>query len=354
MRVLLLAYPLTALGPAACGGAEQAAWQLLRGVAARGGFHLTCIAAPGSRTPRGAHFVSWAAVFAAAGMAWLRRTLFPPAALAQLQRDCNRALAAWLERQPDFDLIHNQGVYFDRAAETMGAPVLFTLHLARSLYAADRFEAPPNVHWQCVSATQARDYGAGYPVIGNGVDLERFRARRHPAAADAPLVYLGRLCPEKGAHAAIAIARRARRRLLLVGAPGPFPAHRRYFRSAIAPHLGAQVRWLPPPAAAAKPGLLRAAAALVIPSRIAETSSLAAMEAAACGVPVLALRRGALPEIVAEGESGWLGDSDGELAEAVPRLDAIAPAACRARAARLFGADRMAAEYRALYRALAH
>jgi glycosyltransferase involved in cell wall biosynthesis len=92
---------------------------------------------------------------------------------------------------------------------------------------------------------------------------------------------------------------------------------------------------------------------VVVASRIADTSSLVAMEAAACGVPVLALRHGALPEIVAQGESGWLGDSVAELADAAARLDAIEAAACRARAERLFDGRRMAREYASLYARLA-
>jgi glycosyltransferase involved in cell wall biosynthesis len=354
MRVLVLAYPLTPLGPAACGGTEQIAWLVLRELAAEGASQITCLAAPDSRLPGGVNFVSWASVLAAGGLGWPTTPLLSPVELADFQMDCQRALALWLaRRQKGFDLIHNQGAYFVRADGEGGAPVLFTLHLAHELYAPDLFAATSRIRWQCVSQTQARGYGRAFPVIVNGVDLGRFRPRRRRVPADAPLVYLGRMCPEKGADEALAIARLARRRLLLVGEPGPFPAHRQYCERVIQPQLGANAQWLRPPTAARKAALLRRAAAVLIPSRIAETSSLVAMEAAACGVPVLALRRGALPEVVAHGDTGWVADSGAELADAARRLGDFSAARCRQWAEEHFDSRRMAGEYAALYRHMA-
>ncbi|MGH9394073.1 MAG: glycosyltransferase [Terriglobales bacterium] len=273
-----------------------------------------------------------------------------PDALAAFERRCHRGLVEACRAEP-FDLVNSQGGFFHPAAAEVALPVLFSLHLARRLYPADLIASrPANLHFQCVSHSQAAGYGAACcGVVANGIDVGSFSPRREPAAPDAPLLYLGRMCAEKGTELAVALARRLRRRLWLVGEPGPFPSHQQYFAEKIAPHLGPQVRWIAPPSSLVKRALLRAAAAVVIPSRIEETSSLVAMEAAASGVPVLALRRGALSEIVAEGETGWLADNVDGLVHACRRLPEIDPRACRARAEACFGVAAMVAGYRRLY-----
>ncbi|MGH9485771.1 MAG: hypothetical protein ACRD1F_12010, partial [Terriglobales bacterium] len=197
MRVLMLTYPGTPVGPAACGGTEQMAYLLLRAWSQDAELRVSWVGARGSvRLPK-VDFAAW------------------------------ESLSGGQLPAGDWELIHNNGAFAVRATPAP-TPTLFTLHLARSLYPPALLEQrAANLHLQCVSQTQARLYGdaacCGY--IGNGVDLAQFAARRHIAARDAPLLYLGRICPEKGPHAAIAAARQAKRRLWLVGAVAPFPTH---------------------------------------------------------------------------------------------------------------------------------
>jgi glycosyltransferase involved in cell wall biosynthesis len=167
-------------------------------------------------------------------------------------------------------------------------------------------------------------------------------------------VYLGRICYEKGAHLAIEIAERLRRRIVLIGGVYPFAAHQQYFRDFMQPHLGPQVEWIDSPSFDKKHEIVANAAAVVIPSLVEETSSLVAMEAAACGTPVLAFPRGALPEIVQEGETGFLRDSVEELVQCASKLNTISSRRCREHAERDFSSHRMASEYLELYRRLTH
>jgi glycosyltransferase involved in cell wall biosynthesis len=109
------------------------------------------------------------------------------------------------------------------------------------------------------------------------------------------------------------------------------------------------VRLVEAPGAAKKIQLLSHARALLVPSLADETSSLVAMEAAACGTPVIAFRRGALPEVVRHGVTGFLVDSVEEMAQAVARLEKIQPAICRRHAEQNFSAVRMADDYEQLY-----
>lgn len=322
MRVLMLTYPGTPVGPAACGGTEQMAFLLLRAWSQQHQFAVTWVGAEGSVQFPSVDFIAWES---------LRNAALPS--------------AAW-------DLVHNEGAF---AVRTDFAPTLFTLHLARALYPAALFaERPATLHFQCVSRSQWQLYGdtacCGY--IANGIDLQQFPLRRRAAAKDAPLLYLGRICPEKAPHLAIAVARQTKRRLWLVGAVAPFPSHREYFLRHIAPQLDSDIRWVPPPDLEGKRTLFQEAAAVLIPSRIAETSSIVAMEATASGVPVLATRAGSLPEIVADGETGFLGSPD-DFPNFLDHLHQIDPQACRARADRLFSSTRMTGSYAALYRRLA-
>ena len=88
---------------------------------------------------------------------------------------------------------------------------------------------------------------------------------------------------------------------------------------------------------------------LLIPSLVAETSSLVAMEALACGTPVIAFRTGALPEIVEHGKTGFVVDDVEGMAAALRRIDEIDPAVCRSTAQERFSAQRMAQRHMERY-----
>ena len=120
----------------------------------------------------------------------------------------------------------------------------------------------------------------------------------------------------------------------------------------IRPRLGGNVRFLGPLGLAPKRRLLAAARCLVVPSRIAETSSLVAMEALACGTPVVAFRAGALPDLIAHGRTGFLVSDVHGMAQALRDVEAIDPAECRREAERRFSSEPMISRYLDLYRQL--
>jgi glycosyltransferase involved in cell wall biosynthesis len=164
---------------------------------------------------------------------------------------------------------------------------------------------------------------------------------------------LGRITPEKGFHFALDAAHAAGAPLDVAGVIFPYAEHEHYFASEVAPRLDAERRYLGPVAGEEKAALLRAARCVLIASTAAETSSLVAMEALASGTPVIAYRAGALPDIVDEGVTGWLVDDVEGMADAIRRVDAIDPAACRAAALARFSQTRMIEDYMKLYRRLA-
>jgi glycosyltransferase involved in cell wall biosynthesis len=235
-------------------------------------------------------------------------------------------------------------------------PVLATLHLPRSFYPKSAFHrAAPNVYFNCVSKTQEKSF-AGLPRmlghVSNGVALDRFTLQ---VKKQEHLLWMGRICEEKGTHIALDVAAKAGMPIVIAGTVYPFAYHQRYFEHAIRPRLekmGDSARFVNAPNFATKVDLLRNARAVLITSTAEETSSLVAMEAAACGTPVVALRKGALPEVVEHGVTGILVRSEERLVEALRQLSEIRPQVCRAHAERNFSATRMAEDYRKIYRRL--
>jgi glycosyltransferase involved in cell wall biosynthesis len=163
------------------------------------------------------------------------------------------------------------------------------------------------------------------------------------------------VCLEKGAHLALDVAEKTGLPIVLAGKVFPFSYHRLYFDQEIAPRLrkmGDQVRFVESPSLEQKVRLIQSARALLVPSLVDETSSLVSMEAAACGTPVIAYRRGALPEVVQDGVTGLFASSVEEMAAAVEEVSRIEPSDCRQYAEENFSSQQMVEGYLNLYRKL--
>jgi glycosyltransferase involved in cell wall biosynthesis len=163
------------------------------------------------------------------------------------------------------------------------------------------------------------------------------------------LVSFGRIHPDKGTADAIEIARRAGRRLVICG----IVQDEQYFADAVEPHVdGNQVVFLGSVGPRRRADVLGDAAALLHPIYFDEPFGLSVVEAMACGTPVVAYRRGSMPEVVDEGVTGYLAhdiESSVDAVQAAVRLDR---AAVHARAVARFGADRMVDDYLRTYEAL--
>jgi glycosyltransferase involved in cell wall biosynthesis len=250
------------------------------------------------------------------------------------------------------DLIHLHSLDFFEYLPPPGVPVLVTLHLPLELYPEAVLHRPPLGTWLLpVSDSQARGFPRLplLPPIENGVDLPA----RTPHARRGYALALGRVCPEKNFADALEASRDADCPLLLAGRVYDYPEHRRYFVREITPRLDRSRRWIGCIAGARKRRLLAGARCVLIPSRIAETSSLVAMEALAAGVPVIAYPAGALPDIVEHGRTGFIAEDIPSMARAIRAAAQIDPEDCRQAARERFCAERMIRQYFALYGRLA-
>jgi len=169
-------------------------------------------------------------------------------------------------------------------------------------------------------------------------------------AAGGYLAFLGRMSPEKGVDHAIAIARLAGVPLTI--AAKIYPEERAYFDATIAPLLDASkglVRFIGEIGGRDKEAFLGHARALLFPIEWAEPFGLVMIESLACGTPVIAWRKGSVPEIIDDGATGFIVESVEEAVRAVRSLDAIDRTTCRRAFERRFDADRMASEYTKVY-----
>ncbi len=338
--ILYVAYPLLPVSDESCGGAEQMLSTLEREMASRG--YRTTVAACDGSLVQGDLLCTGPAATAADRF---------EARNAQHLRSVLDFLRC--RHETPVDLVHDKSGFFWGAVGHLNVPVLATLHLPRSFYPAQAFrEVPPNLLFNCVSKTQSSQFADLANLVGvvrNGIAVSRF-----PFVTEKQgyLLWMGRICEEKGPHLAIDVARRTGMPLILAGQVYPFSYHEQYYRREIRPYLGSDdpaVCFLETPNFRTKHKLLTEARAVLIPSLAEETSSLVAMEAMACGTPVIGFRRGAIPEVVVDGETGFVVDDVETMVEAVWRVGEINPHACRAHVEAHYSSERMADEYEGLY-----
>lgn len=339
LTVLNVAYPLAPVSRDAVGGAEQVLAMLDAALTAAGHRSIV-VACEGSKVAG-----TFVPVPAETGT-------LDDAAKLRAQARHRDAIAAARLRWP-IDVVHLHGIDFAAYLPADG-PTLATLHLPLDWYPAEVLRPVREDLWlHAVSASQQARAPAGarlHPPIPNGVDIEAL-AQRH-ARRDFALV-LGRVCPEKGIHLGLDAAKQADLPLLIGGHVYPYEAHQRYFEQELVPRLDAKRRFLGRLDFTRKRRFLNAARCLVVPSLVAETSSLVAMEALACGTPVVAFPNGALPDVVEHGRTGFLVDSVEEMARAITQAASLDRQACREAARRRFSLAGMIAAYMDAYQGLA-
>jgi glycosyltransferase involved in cell wall biosynthesis len=338
LTILSVAYSLGAVRPDTSGGAEQVLGAIDRALARQG--HQSLVVAVNGSEVAGTLIATPA-----------RRGALDEKALRQAQAAHREAIAFALASW-SVDLVPLHGQDFSTYLPPSDVPALVTLHVPWQWYTAFP-PRRPTLHYNCVSEFQRRFWPARLDasVVENGVAVERLRTgvRRRRFA-----LTLGRIAPEKGTHLALEAAAEANMPLLVAGDLYAYPEHERYFREQVAPRLRiARARLLGPVGWERKRRLLAGARCLLVASQAPETSSLVAMEALACGTPVIAYPAGALSQIVEHGRTGFLVHSPEEMADAIGEAEHIEAAACRAVARERFSEERMTRQYLDLYERLA-
>jgi glycosyltransferase involved in cell wall biosynthesis len=249
-----------------------------------------------------------------------------------------------------FDLVHDHTGFVALAmADRLDVPFVHTLHGPFDAEATTFYrEHGAKARLVALSAYQrdAAPPEAGRPeVVPNPLRMDEW-----PFSAEKEdfVLWIGRMSPDKGPHRAIDAARRAEVPLVLAGPVQP--GQEEFFAAEIEPHVDDDaVRYIGEADATTKRDLYRRARAFLMPIRWPEPFGLVMVEAMACGTPVIAFPEGSAPEIVTDGESGFVVDDEAGMAAAIGRLDELDPARCREVTAERFGVDAVVERYEAVY-----
>ncbi|WP_230686703.1 glycosyltransferase family 4 protein [Catellatospora vulcania] len=183
-------------------------------------------------------------------------------------------------------------------------------------------------------------------TVHNGLDPADWPFQ--PTKGDYAL-FLGRFSPDKGAHTAVLAAREAGLPLILAGKCNE-PPERRYFAEQVEPLLGPHDKMIGPADATLKRRLFSNARCLLFPVQWEEPFGMVMIESMVCGTPVVALRAGAVPEVLRHGVTGLICDDPGELPQALKDVTQLDPRDCRSHVVRNFSATAMALGYARAYR----
>lgn len=335
MRIALLSTCAVPVPPRGYGGTELIVAELAKTLTRLG--HAITVFATGDSRP---HAKLWSHFGTAQ---------WPPNPALELRH----AEAAWstiLSADPPFDVVHTHQM-LAVACRTPGViPVVVTLHNEAD---ASLCEPLPDVTYVAISRRQAMRLGPTRVchVVHHGLDVDLYSAG---SGAGGWLAFVGRFAPEKGPEVAIDVACEAGMPLRMGGAPHACNA--RFFETDVRPRLlraGGRVRWDGEVSLQPKLAMLAGARATLFPIDWEEPFGLVMIESMLVGTPVLAFARGAAPEVVEDGITGFVVRDAREMVDRVRRIDDIDRIRCRERARSRWSSSRMALEYLGVYQSVA-
>jgi len=254
-------------------------------------------------------------------------------------------IAEVFEQAADFDLIHNSFDFLPLTySRLVRTPVLTTIHGFSSPAIVPVYERYNDLGGYVAISDADRHPRLRYlATIHHGIDTDLFAVDPDPGGY---LLFFGRIHPDKGAAQAIEVAHAVGMPLVIAG----IVQDQRYFDACVAPHLdGHRVSYIGPVGVDQRSALLGGAAALLHLIGFDEPFGFSVVEAMACGTPVVAFRRGSMPELIDDGVTGFVVDTVEEAMSAVGKSAGLARAPIRASAVERFGRARMVDEYLSAY-----
>ena len=339
MRIAIVSTPFVRVPPSGYGGTELFCGHLTEALVRRG--HYVTLYATGDSQCSG----ELRACFPEAS--------WPPSETADLAH-ARFALHDISRDRQGYDAVLINSPVAIKVARDLGVPVAYTIHHHSQERFSRVYTAHPEARYVAISRRQLeleaplRDA----TVIHHGVD-----DRDYPLSLqdEGYVLHLGRFAPEKGTHHALDAAHRAGVPIALAGRVHEKDDDHQYYEREIAPRIGHDgVDLVGEADFRHKVELFRGARALLCPIEWEEPFGLVAIEAMLTGTPLIGFRRGSFPEIVDEGVTGVLVDGVDEMATAIRCAEGWDRARCAERARKRFSANRMAADYEALFVSMLH
>lgn len=256
-------------------------------------------------------------------------------------------VGAAFSKQDEFDIIHDHmGPVALPTAHISSTPVVATLHgpLSRDLRTLYTTLNKPNLV-SISDAQRAPAPGLNFAAtVYNGLYTQDYP---FSDGHDDYLLFVGRISMEKGVHLAVQAAQDLNMRLI-IAAKLENP-DKPYFKEYIEPYLSKRIEWIGEVDEEERNKLYSRAKAFLHPVTWPEPFGLTLIEAMACGCPVIAMKMGSIPEIIRDGETGFVVKEYDDLVDAITRVDTIPRQECRDHARTHFSAEAMADGYERVY-----
>ena len=249
------------------------------------------------------------------------------------------------ERAGEFDIIHNN---FDFLPLTysglVDTPVVTTIHGFSSKKILPVYQKYNGKVFYVSISDADRSPDLDYlATVHHGIDIKKFSLNEKPKDY---ILFLGRIHHDKGAREAIEIAKKANMKLFMAG----LIQDKEYYEKEVKPHIdNDRITYLGHVSKGERNKLLENAVALIHPINFSEPFGLSVIESMACGTPVIAFNKGSMPELIKDGENGFLVENIEEAIEALKKVNEISRKRCQKTVKERFSADRMVDEYVKIY-----
>lgn len=352
MKIAIVSPVMEPIPPKKYGGIELIVNELVHGLAERG--HEVTVFCAGESTITGPNITR------------VETSPYPTRERQHENREWERKqLLMVLSRQHDFDVIHLNYepivCRFDvngipvNLLDSFEVPVALTFHNTTDIAANIAYYKNAlslHRHTMIFVSENQRKRVAFFPkthVIYNALPVGDFPLETQK---ENYLLFLGRITPFKGLSEAITVAQKTNTPLFIIAKIDPVDHD--YYEKEIKPHIDSKlIHYLGEADFSRKVAYLKKARCLLFPILWEEPFGLVMVEALACGTPVVAFRRGSVPEIIQDGINGFIVDNINEMAKAVKKVEMISPAKCRDSVEKRFSVERLVNEYENLFKKIA-
>ncbi|MFC2089987.1 glycosyltransferase family 4 protein [Bacteroidota bacterium] len=255
-----------------------------------------------------------------------------------------------MEQADNFDIIHNNFDFLPLTySRLIKTPMITTIHGFSSPKIIPVYKKYNGIsHYVSISNSDRSPELNYLATIYNGINIDEFIFFREP---EDYLLFFGRIHHEKGVYESIQIAKKSKRKLIISG----LIQDQDYFDNKVKPFINDDdIVYVGNSGPSQRLKLLGGACALLHPVNFEEPFGLSIVEAMACGTPVIAFRRGSMPELILDGKTGFLVNTIDEAVEALERVKYINRNDCKEWVSSKFSRQKMIEEYLKAYKQILH